>query len=276
LPTEGLVELAQREIPPQARAAIGTYLDAAALLGQRTAELHLALASDTSDPAFAPEVFASLYQRSLVQSMRNLARQVLGRLRRQEHALPEAARPEAVRVIQMETDILRRLRAPLERRFTGLRTRYHGNHHLGQVLYTGKDFVLLAFEGEPGRSVADRRIKRSPLRDVASMLRSLHYAIAHMFAGRVSSGALRREDLPALEPWGQFWRVWVSVAFLKRYLETVGQAPFLPKSREELQDTLNAYRLEKALAELGFELEHRPDWVRFPLQGILDLIDKRA
>jgi maltose alpha-D-glucosyltransferase / alpha-amylase len=276
LPTEGLVELALREIPGAARAAIGTYLDAAALLGQRTAELHLALASDPIDPAFAPEVFASLYQRSLVQSMRNLARQVLGRLGRQEHSLPEAARAEAQRVLQMETDILRRLRAPLERRFTGLRTRYHGNHHLGQVLYTGKDFVLLAFEGEPGRSVGDRRIKRSPLRDVASMLRSFHYAIAHMFAGRVSSGALRREDLPALEPWGQFWRVWVSVAFLKRYLETAGQAPFLPKSREELQDTLNAYRLEKALAELGFELEHRPDWVRFPLQGILDLIDKRA
>jgi maltose alpha-D-glucosyltransferase/alpha-amylase len=208
--------------------------------------------------------------------MRNLARQVLGRLRRQGRSLPEAARAEAQRVLQAEVEILKRLRGPFDRRTAAVRTRYHGNHHLGQVLYTGKDFVLLAFEGEPGRSVADRRMKRSPLRDVASMIRSFHYATAHVFAGRVSSGSLRKEDQPALEPWGQYWRVWVSVAFLKRYLETAGTAPFLPQSREELQDVLNAYRLEKALAELGFELEHRLDWVRFPLQGILDLLDKRA
>jgi maltose alpha-D-glucosyltransferase/alpha-amylase len=274
--TEGLVELAGRDIPPPAREAIGTYLDSAALLGQRTAELHLALASDEIDPAFAPEAYSTLHQRSVAQSMRNLARQVLGRLRRQARSLPEATRAEAQRVLQLETEILRGLKVPFERRSTGLRTRYHGNHHLGQVLYTGKDFVLLAFEGEPGRSVADRRIKRSPLRDVASMIRSFHYATAHVFAGRVSSGSLRKEDLPALEPWGQFWRVWVSVAFLKRYLETAGAAPFLPSTREELQDALNAYRLEKALAELGFELEHRRDWVRFPLQGILDLVETRA
>jgi maltose alpha-D-glucosyltransferase/alpha-amylase len=276
LPAEGLVDLAARDIPAAARDAIGTYLDSAALLGQRTAELHLALASDPADPAFAPESSGTLYLRSLAQSMRNLARQVLGRLRRQGRSLPEAARAEAQRVLQAEVEILKRLRGPFDRRTAAVRTRYHGNHHLGQVLYTGKDFVLLAFEGEPGRSVADRRMKRSPLRDVASMIRSFHYATAQLFAGRVSSGSLRKEDLPALEPWGQYWRVWVSVAFLKRYLETAGTAPFLPQSREELQDVLNAYRLEKALAELGFELEHRLDWVRFPLQGILDLLDKRA
>jgi maltose alpha-D-glucosyltransferase / alpha-amylase len=276
LPAEGLVELAGRDIPAQAREVIGTYLDSAALLGQRTGELHLALASDDTDPAFAPEAFATLYQRSLAQSMRNLARQVLSRLRRQGRSLPDAARSEAQRVLQLEAEILRRLRAPFERRFTGLRIRYHGNHHLGQVLYTGKDFVLLTFEGEPGRSVADRRIKRSALRDVASMIRSFHYATAYVSAGRVTSGSLRKEDLPALEPWGHYWRTWVSVAFLKRYLETAGAAPFLPRTSEELQDALSAYRLEKALAELGFEMEHRTEWVRFPLQGILDLLEKRG
>ena len=267
-----LVELAGKPIPPLAQELIGSYLQAAGRMGQRTAEMHLALVSHPADPAFAPEPFTELYQRSLVQSMRTLARQSLQRLRRRWRTLPEEARGDAQKLLQLEAELIRKARLALQRRFTGMRTRYHGMLHLGQVLYTGKDFVILMSEGEFVRSAADRRVKRSPLRDVASMLRSLHYAAAHEFSTGGSTASVRREDLPALEPWARFWRTWVSVAFLQRYLATAAGARFLPKSADELGAALDAYMLEKALYELGFELDSRPEWARIPILGILELL----
>ena len=134
----------------------------------------------------------------------------------------------------MEAEVIRKLRSVFSRKFTAVRTRYHGSFHLGQVLYTGKDFVLLMSEGEAARSAADRRVKRSPLRDVASLLRSLHYAAAHEFATGGTTASVRREDMRALEPWARFWRTWVSAAFLQRYLATAAGAPFVPQSPAEL------------------------------------------
>ena len=270
--TGSLVDLAASPIPPSARELIGSYLESIARLGQRTAELHLALSADPTAPAFAPEPFTELYQRSLVQSMRNLTRQTLALLRRRIRTLPAEARPDAQRLVELEADVIRKVRNTFARKFTAVRTRYHGSFHLGQVLYTGKDFVLLLSEGEAARSAADRRVKRSPLRDVASMLRSLHYASAHEFYTGGTTSSVRREDLPALEPWARFWRTWVSVAFLQRYLATAGGAPFVPRAPAELASALDAYQLEKALYEVGFELDARPDWVRIPILGILELM----
>ena len=144
--------------------------------------------------------------------------------------------------------------------------------HLGQLLYTGKDFVILMSEGESVRSAADRRVKRSPLRDVASMLRSLHYAAAHEFSTGGRTASVRREDLPALEPWARFWRTWVSVAFLQGYLAALGGARFVPRSAEELGPALDAYLIEKALYELVYELDARPEWARIPILGLLELM----
>jgi maltose alpha-D-glucosyltransferase/alpha-amylase len=129
-------------------------------------------------------------------------------------------------------------------------------------------------EGEAARSLADRRIKRSPLRDVAAMLRSFHYAAAHLFAAGATAGAVRREDLPALEPWARYWRAVVSAAFLRRYLEVAGTAVGLPKDPEELRESLSAYVMEKALIEIGLELDSRPDWLRIPLMGVLELMEE--
>ena len=258
--TGSLVELAGGPIPPLAHEHIGSYLQAAGRMGQRTAELHLALVSHPADPAFAPEPFTELYQRSLVQSMRTLARQSLQRLRRRWRTLPEEARGDAQKLLQLEAEVVKKTRLLLQRRFTGTRTRHHGMLHLGQVLYTGKDFVLLMSEGDAVRSAADRRVKRSPLRDVASMLRSLHYAAAHEFSTGGSTASVRREELPALEPWAQ------------GYLATAGGARFVPKSADELRASLDAYMLEKALHELVAELDSRPDWARIPILGILELI----
>jgi maltose alpha-D-glucosyltransferase/alpha-amylase len=272
-PAGSIVDLAAAAIPPLAQELIGSYLQSAGLMGRRTAEMHLALVSRPADPAFAPEPFTELYQRSIVQSMRTLARQTLQRLRRRVRSLPEEARADAHRLLAAEAEIIKKARVTLSGRFTGTRTRYHGMLHLGQMLYTGKDFIILMSEGEALRSAADRRVKRSPFRDVASVLRSLHYASAHEFLTGGSTASVRREDLPALEPWARFWRTWVSVAFLQGYLATAGTARFVPKSREELGAALDAYVMEKALHELGFELDSRPAWVRIPMRGILELVE---
>jgi maltose alpha-D-glucosyltransferase/alpha-amylase len=244
------------------------------LLARRTGELHLALAADPSDPHFAPEPFTALYQRSLIQSLRNVTRQVLSLLRRRARHLPADVQADVQRVIHLEPEILARARAALQTRFASKRIRYHANFHLGRVLFTGKDFVILLFEGEPARSLGERRVKRSPLRDVASMMRSFHYVSAHALSGRVTSGAVRREDLPVLEPALRSWRTWVSTAFLQGYLRTVQGAPFAPASAEELRAGLTAFLLEKTLYEIAYEVAQRPEWVRIPLGELLELVER--
>jgi maltose alpha-D-glucosyltransferase/alpha-amylase len=276
VPTKSPLELAEEEPPQLATDLIGSYLESARLLGERTADLHVALASALDDPNFVPEPLSPLYQRSLHQSMRSLSRQVLQLLRNRLAGVPEPLRDQARQLLGLEETILKRLQSVLNRKMTGLRIRCHGDYHLGQVLHTGKDFVIIDFEGEPARPLSERRIKRCPLRDVAGMLRSFHYAAYSALLNPEGSGTIRREDVPALEPWARFWYLWVGAAFLKAYLARAAQVPFLPRGREELQVMLDALVLEKAIYELGYELNNRPDWVGIPLQGILDLVGVRV
>ncbi|HEX9879722.1 MAG TPA: maltose alpha-D-glucosyltransferase, partial [Candidatus Binatia bacterium] len=268
LPVEHLVDLTDGEVPNLAQDAIGPYLESARLLGQRTGELHVALASDSKDPAFAPEPFTAFNRRSLYQSMRTLADQSLSLLAARLKGLREDVRPDAEKVLALERDIFRRFQLLADQKISAMRIRCHGDYHLGQVLYTGKDFVIIDFEGEPVRPVSQRRLKGSPLRDVAGMLRSFHYATVSL----LKSGDLRPEDVPKLEWWGHFWYLWVSVTFLKSYFEAAGKAEFLPGSRDELKILLDLHLLEKAAYELAYELNNRPDWVNVPLRGILELV----
>jgi maltose alpha-D-glucosyltransferase / alpha-amylase len=274
VPQEPLVTLSEAALPSLAQETIGSYLASAQLLGQRTAELHLALASDATDPHFAPEPFSTLYQRSIYQTMRSHAARSFPLLRRRLRELPQTVRSDAQQVLEREEDVLKRFQAILGRKITAMRIRCHGDYHLGQVLYTGKDFIIIDFEGEPARPLSERRIKRSPLRDVAGMLRSFHYAAYAALFDQEAEGvyASHPEALAALEPWARFWSQWVSAVFLKTYREAASQASFLPRTREELQILLDAYLLEKAAYELGYELNSRPDWVRIPLRGILQLL----
>jgi maltose alpha-D-glucosyltransferase/alpha-amylase len=267
-PPKPLLAMTREELSPLAIEMIGPYLESARLLGQRTGELHLALASKSGDPNFEPEPFSTLYQRSIYQAMRNLAARVFQLLRARLNRLPDNVRGEARRALEYEDAIFQRLHAVLECKITAMRIRIHGDYHLGQVLYTGKDFVIIDFEGEPARSLTERRLKRSPLRDVAGMLRSFHYAAHHAIFAPLS----RPEDLPAMEKWGHFWQLWVSASFLQSYLEVAGQAAFLPKNESNLQVLLDAYCLEKAIYELGYELNNRPEWVKLPIQGICQLL----
>ena len=272
VPPGSLLKLADAEIPELVDSLIGPYLESARLLGQRTGELHVALASSSDDPSFVPEPITPFYQRSLYQSMRNLAGQALQTLRRHLRHLPDEAQKQAQRVLDSDEAILKRFRAVIDLRVKGSRIRCHGDYHLGQVLYTGKDFVIIDFEGEPARPLSERRIKRSPFRDVAGLLRSFHYAAYFTLFARDSGGPVRPEDIATLEPWARIWYIWVSATFLKAYLDSTSGVPFLPEARDELEVMLDASLLEKAIYELNYELNNRPDWVRIPLQGILDLL----
>jgi len=260
--------------PPIALELIGPYLENVKLLGQRTAELHVALASNSDNPDFVPEPFTLLYQRSLYQSMRNHSGQMFQLLKNNLNALRGAVLDEALKVLDLQPEVLNRFRTILSRKITAKRTRIHGDFHLGQVLYTGKDYVIIDFEGEPARPLTERRIKRTPIRDVAGMLRSFHYAAYTSLFGHLGSAVVRPEDLAGLEPWARLWNVWVSSTFLNSYLEHAAPGDFLPTDRDELDILLNIYLFEKALYELGYELNNRPDWVRIPLTGILQLLQK--
>ncbi|MBI4539989.1 MAG: maltose alpha-D-glucosyltransferase [Gemmatimonadetes bacterium] len=268
-PAAPLLEGAGAEAPARVRELIGPYLDSAWLLGQRTAELHRVLASQREDPAFAPEPFSGLYRRSLYQSMRTLTGQVLRLLAREAGRLPEPLATEAGRVLALRSAVYQRFRALVDQKITAMRIRVHGDYHLGQVLFTGRDFVIIDLEGEPARPLGERRIKRSPLRDVAGMIRSFDYACHAALLERERRGVVRATDVEAAERWAHLWYRWIAGQFLRAYLENARDAGFLPRERGELAVLLDAYILEKALYELGYELNHRPDWVRIPVHGIL-------
>ncbi len=268
LPQAPLLELIRGDFPAVAEQTIGEYLSSARLLGRRTAELHLALASDPADPVFAPEPFTADFQNYLHRSMRELTDRIMGLLRARYDALPEAGKPDADRVLALEGQIAARFDTLLERPIRALRSRIHGDYHLGQVLYTGSDFMIIDFEGEPARPLSERQMKRSPLQDVAGMLRSFHYAAYAAYFAQTPDGI----PSPDLEPWARFWHLWVSVAYLQSYMAVAGNAIFLPSSPDDLKLLLDVYLVEKAVYELGYELNNRPAWVSIPLQGILQTV----
>jgi maltose alpha-D-glucosyltransferase/alpha-amylase len=271
-----LLERTRTSPPDLVVERIGTYLEMARLLGKRTAELHAALASGADDPAFTPEIFTALSRRSLYQTLRNRAARALKALKSSTGSLTEPTLALTKRLLNRETEIFELFRGVLDRRLGGRRIRCHGDYHLGQVLYTGKDFVVIDFEGEPGRPLGERKVKRSPLVDAAGMLRSFHYASETVLARPVTGSALRPEDLPLVEPWSHVWYAWVSAAFLGTYMETVRPADLLPDDWDDVALLLNVHLLEKGLYELSYEIDNRPDWVAIPLRGILGILDARV
>jgi maltose alpha-D-glucosyltransferase/alpha-amylase len=273
-----LLERSGRETPSQARDHIGAFLESARLLGQRTAELHLCLSSDPDDPAFAPEPFTPFYQRSIYQSMRNHGRRAFDALRRARAGLPADVAATADEVLSLEGEVGRRLRRVFEVKVDAARIRHHGDFHLGQVLFTGKDFVLIDFEGEPARPLSERAIKRSPLRDVAGMIRSFHYASQALLLPDGAGTAVHARptgDEATLRGWARFFYGWSSSVYLGAYRAAAASAPFLPVESEQLEVLLSAFLLEKALYEIHYELSYRPAWVSIPLDGLLLLLGRR-
>ncbi len=268
-----LLDLAKTELPKEAAARIGVYIESARLLGKRTAEMHNLLASEKFNDRFAPESFSKLYQRALFQSMNSLSSQVLPRFRKQLKSLPEHVREIGERILERKSEITGRYKRLTEQKIDGKRIRCHGDYHLGQVLYTGKDFIIIDFEGEPLRPITERRIKRSPLRDAAGMLRSFHYAVYKALADAEHRGAFHAENRETMEIWAKDWCLRVCSEFLSAYLETGGQGGYLPESRYEIKILLDAFLMEKAVYELDYEMNNRPEWIKIPLEGIEELLN---
>jgi maltose alpha-D-glucosyltransferase / alpha-amylase len=273
LPRQPLLELTEAELPPAVHELVGIYLEVARLLGKRTAEFHLALASGAGDTSFSPEPFSALDQRSLYQSMRNLVDQAFQLIQAHLKNFKETERLDVQRLLQAKNKVLSRFQPLLGKRIVCQRIRVHGSYHLGKLLYTGKDFVIADFQGEPFRSVSERTVKRSGLRDIASMLRSLHYAAHSALLKQVDRGVARREDLSRLEAWADLWYGWVAAAFVRSYLRVASGGSFLPESKEELQVLLDAELLETCVAELRYQLDNRLEWVRIPLRALLQFVE---
>lgn len=244
------------------------YLEAFRLLGQRTGEMHLALSSRPDDPEFAPELWGVLFQRSKYQAMRSKARTTIQILKSKLPNLPDEIKKLAEQVISVEGEILSTYHNVLHRMFHFYRIRTHGDYHLGQVLYTGKDFYVIDFEGEPLQTLSSRRVKRSALRDVAGMIRSFHYAAYKVL---LSNTVIKPEGMPTLEPWAELWYLKMTKEFLQTYFQTVATAPLpiIPKEVKDCEFFLHIFMLEKALYELAYELNSRPDWSAIPCKGIL-------
>jgi len=274
LPAVSITTLAATELSEQARELIDTDIESARLLGERTAAMHVALASETENRSFIPEPFTPHAQRGLFQSMRNLTRQTFQLLSRQLKGLPPEIQTQAEQVLALEPEIVKKLRRICERPLSAMRTRQHGDYHLGQVLYTGKEFLIIDFEGEPAVPISERRLKRSPLQDVAGMVRSFHYAAYAALLKHIERGTPANRQLAQMSSWVRFWARWVSAVFYKGYLQAAGGATFLPLTEADLRMMMDTFLLRKAIYELGYELNHRPDWVTIPLQGILELMNE--
>jgi maltose alpha-D-glucosyltransferase/alpha-amylase len=253
--------------PPFFAALEHWYLQTAATLGRRTAELHLTLAEAT-EPPFAPEPLDRIALERAAEDMLVHAKATLDLLARHAGTLNDVSREHADAILAHRGDLLARLDRLRDLDTAGWRIRIHGDYHLGQVLRTEEDFVILDFEGEPARPIEERRIKQSPLKDVAGMMRSYSYAAyAALFAFTTHTP----DDYALLEKWADTWQRWAADAFLGAYETTVGNALLAP-NRAAWRPLLDAFILDKALYELGYELNNRPDWVRIPLMGIRKLV----
>jgi maltose alpha-D-glucosyltransferase/alpha-amylase len=263
-----LVERARAPLSDRVVDWLGPFLDRVRLLGRRTADLHLQLASVPSDPLFAPEPYDIMHQQSIYGSAIAHTARTFDLLRGKRATLGPDAHALAETVLAREADLDRVLARVTRRRIDVARTRNHGDYHLGQVLWTGDDFVIIDFEGEPGRPLSQRRFKRNPLRDVAGMLESLRYAsIAELRSGR-----RRPEDVARLEPWARAWSAWMSAAFLAGYLERARGSRIIPHTDADLNQLLEFYLIEKCVYEIGYELNNRPDWVEIPMRALLELL----
>lgn len=276
VPPVRLTELVGRTPPAVIRERCGAYLETTRLLGQRTAELHRALASVPDKPEFAPEPLTSLYQRSLYQTLRNLWGKVAVLLQEKAAELPGTVRDRARRLTELAETLLQLAQRTVGDRTAGMRIRIHGDFHLGRVLHTGRDVFVVGFAGDPTRSPVEARMKRTPLRDAASMLRSFEFAIDRILYGPAATGLLRPEDIPALEPWGQLWERWIGATFLSSYLQHMEGSKLLPSTAEDLERLLTASLIERSLLSLEEELRTRPDHAGIPIRGLLELVEPAA
>ncbi len=257
-------------VPAEAREHAGLFLDAARLLGRRTGELHVALATPTENQAFSAEAFSA---QDLVAERERVAEQAHVALETLAHAADRvpADAQESAKTLRGQYAAVEKLLAGLDGdpSLFGQRIRIHGDYHLGQTLRSRSDFVFVDFEGEPARSLDERRRKQSPLRDVAGMLRSFSYAAQSALQRQ---GQRRPDSVEGLRPWVTLWENASSAVFLQGYAEAVAVRPGLVPQPAQARTLLSVLLLEKAFYELLYELNNRPTWLSIPLNGLLSLL----
>ncbi len=259
----------QASPPTGAGEVHGGYLTLANTLGKRTAELHQGLAMKTGDPAFEPEPIERRELRNWVDRVQMELATTLELLERCLDRLGEATLAEANKLLDLRHALGQRIGTCVPGHIDAAKTRYHGDYHLGQVLLARNDFIITDFEGEPARPLSERRAKHSPLRDVAGMLRSFNYA---GYAALMRLTAEHPGDFTRLEPRTHEWERLAAPAFLAGYHEAIRGCPAYPVDEAHARGLIELFTLEKALYELRYELNNRPDWVGIPLKGILALI----
>ncbi|HMJ92400.1 MAG TPA: maltose alpha-D-glucosyltransferase [Candidatus Acidoferrum sp.] len=272
-PPATLLSVGTTELNEEVAALLGTHGEMTRLLGQRTAEFHLALAAEGDNPEFRPDPFTPFYQRSLFQSIRNRVVEVLNTLRERGNTLPDSARALIGDTGAWQKTLLTRLRAVHSEAMEAQRIRVHGDYHLGQVLYTGKDFYIIDLEGDWSRPLSERRIKRSPFRDVAEMVRSFHYVARVALQHERERGHFEAQHAGRAEDAVRFWSRWISAVFLRGYLAAASDSNLLPRNPAHLQVLFDALLIDRTLIELGNELNNRPESVHIPLRGLIDLIE---
>jgi maltose alpha-D-glucosyltransferase/alpha-amylase len=255
--------------PSIAKDALGGYVALLELAGQRTAQLHFALSTAGDDPAFRPEEFSEHYQEALYYGMLSQCERTLWQLRQTITEVGPSAAAELVEVLALERSIHRFFRPIKDAFITAVRTRCHGNYRLATLLHHGSELVIGDFEGEFNRPISERRIKRSPLRDVAGLLRSLHN-VAYVALGDAANRDGSAYSM--LEPVARFWQHWAQIVFLREYFHVANGAKFLPAKPEDRQTLLDVFLLERSLTDLAYTLRHQPDRAIAPARGILDLL----
>lgn len=254
--------------PITAEGLQSAYIALIRTLGRRTGELHQALGKFTGNPAFDPEAVLPEELEAWLDQVRQDSLRTLEQLERQRSSLGLETRANAERLLGLRDPLVDRICGFDCVAFKASKTRYHGDLHLGQALLTGNDFIIVAFKGEPARALAQCRPKHSPLRDVAGMLRSFDY---------VAAVALKqyRGDAPhaVIESQAWNWQRDAATAFLGGYRAAVDGCPGYPTEPMHARRLIELFVIEKALHELRYELDHRPDWVQIPLRGLLALIE---
>jgi maltose alpha-D-glucosyltransferase/alpha-amylase len=249
------------------------YLEQVKTLARRIGELHLALADETEDTAFAAERIKALDLNTWADLARGQLNGAYSSLERVRPTLDVDVQELVDRSLDRYVECLAVVDGARALRLNTVKTRIHGDLHLGQVLTAQNDFYIIDFEGEPSRSIAERRAKTSPIKDVAGMLRSFDYAV---WASLLRAMEHKGEAASALQGPAMAFRDVVQSAFLESYVETVEASRIWPKDPAAADALLNFFLLDKALYEIGYEAASRPDWLRVPLEGLIGILDRLA
>jgi maltose alpha-D-glucosyltransferase/alpha-amylase len=275
--SDDLLESLRQSPPESMEGFLAAYAPFATLLGERTAELHIALASNRAIPALRPEPFTAEYLRTSVAATREQVQRTFDLLKRQLRTLPDDAQATALEALDLRGAIEASLSELEQLEVHAERFRCHGDYHLGQVLYGENDFTILDFEGEPAQPLEQRRLKRSALYDVCGMMRSFHYASTVALRGERAGD---RDERAHLGRWSEAWYRWTSAMFACAYFRKAHEsdAPpvFLPRDKSELRGLLRLHSIDKCSYELSYELNNRPTWVGVPLAGLLQLAKGRS